>query len=116
MAAHIARILSLITLSAGAALAQAGPMQGPGGDGDYAAGRIETAFLVVEESFPVAVKGDLPLGCTGPFRADVQAECIDAAYEPGADTPEIIETRIGSTSILMRLDDLAVRALIASSE
>jgi hypothetical protein len=112
MRAHIVRTLSLITLSAVASLAGAEPPELKGDALDYAAGRIETAFLVVDESFPLAVKGDLPPGCIGPFRPDVQAECIDAADEPGVQTPYIAETRVGSTSILMRLNELARMALV----
>ena len=59
---------------------------------------------VSDEEFPIAEKGDLPpLGCIGPFRPEVAAECVDVAYEVELDDGEIVETRIGNSSILTRM-------------
>jgi hypothetical protein len=112
--------LSSVFLMIGASLGRADPVQAPGVHADYATIRIEAAFLVVSEipaensgAAPAAVKGDLPPGCIGPFRPDVQAECIDAAYEPGSDVRTILESRVGSTSVLMRSDGFTGAALAA---
>jgi hypothetical protein len=121
MSANVARGLSLMAFIIAAGSVQAEPMQTAGGS-DYAQRRIEAAFLVVEAmpavapvAVPMAVKGDLPPECIGPFRPEVQAECIDAAYEPAAEPPVIVETRRGATSILMRLEDLAEATLFAQA-
>ena len=80
--------------------------------------RINVAFQVAAEmppvepvSLPLAEKGDmLPIGCAGPFRAEAQAECIDAAYELASEPSTVVETRRGSTSILMRLESISTAA------
>ena len=88
------------------------------GDGtsaaSYAERRIAMAFEVAaappqaepEEEFPLVDKGDLlPIGCAGPFRPAVAAECIDTAYELPSEPSEVVETRTSAaTSELMRLD------------
>ena len=84
----------------------------------YAGERINVAFQVAAEmppvepvSLPLAVKGDmLPIGCAGPFRAEEQAECVDAAYELASEPSTVVETRHGSTSILMRLESISTAA------
>jgi hypothetical protein len=92
--------------------AQADPMLVPGGGAAYAAERIDGAFHAVAEmppvapiSVPMAVKGDLmPIGCAGPFKPDVAAECLDTAYEVASEDSMVVETRVGdSTSILIRM-------------
>lgn len=92
--------------------AQADPMLVMGGAAGYAAERIDGAFHAVAEmppvapiSVPMALKGDLmPLGCAGPFKAEVAAECLDTAYEVASDDSMVVETRVGdSTSILVRM-------------
>jgi hypothetical protein len=93
--------------------AQADPMLVMGGAAGYAAERIDSAFHAVAEmppvapiSVPMALKGDLmPIGCAGPFKADVAAECLDTAYEVSSDDGSmVVETRVGdSTSILVRM-------------
>ena len=92
--------------------AQADPMLVRGGSEGYAGSRIDNVFQVVavlpdaDEEFPIAEKGDLPsLGCAGPFRPTVEAECLDVAYEVESDEAEIVETRIGSSSILTRMSE-----------
>jgi hypothetical protein len=88
------------------------------GTAAYAGERINVAFQVAAEmppvepvSLPLAVKGDmLPIGCAGPFRAEEQAECIDAAYELASEPSTVVETRHGSTSILMRLESISTAA------
>ena len=83
----------------------------------YADTRVDEVFRIVAEmppvtpvSIPMADKGDLlPIGCAGPFRADVQAECIDTAYEVAAEPSLVVETRTGeASSVLMRLDAMTV--------
>jgi hypothetical protein len=84
-----------------------------GGAAGYAAERIDSAFHAVAEmppvapiSVPMALKGDLmPIGCAGPFKADIAAECLDTAYEVSSDDGSlVVETRVGdSTSILVRM-------------
>jgi hypothetical protein len=88
----------------------------------YAADRIEAAFAAVSEADlrqdfteQQAVKSDLPPGCVGPFRPDIQAECIDSAYELGSDPRVIVEARIGSTSILTRRFEDGGAALLAET-
>lgn len=85
--------------------------------GSYAATRIATAFQVVAELppvasvlIPLAEKGDLlPIGCAGPLRREVQAECIDTAFEQPSEPSVVMETRRGrATSELMRLESLSV--------
>ena len=92
--------------------AQADPMLVTGGAAAYAVERIDGAFHAVAEmppvapiSVPMAVKGDLmPIGCAGPFKPDVAAECLDTAYEVASEDSMVMETRVGdSTSILIRM-------------
>jgi hypothetical protein len=90
--------------------AQADPLLVTGGSEGYAGSRVDGAFQLVslapvsDEEFPVAEKGDLPpLGCIGPFRPEVAAECTDVAYEVESEDGEIVETRVGNTSILTRM-------------
>ena len=98
--------------------AQANPALVVGGAAGYAASRIDAAFEVVAAmlvsapiTIDVAQKGDLPpLGCVGPFRPEVQAECIDAAYEVAADEAfTVVETSTGEdSSMLMRMLGVSV--------
>ena len=118
----IRRIPAILMLLASTSLGHAENTLMSGGERNYAISRIETAFRVVAEmppappvGIPVAVKGDLVLGCAGPFLPDVQAECIDTAYEVDSDPPVIVETRRGSTSYLTRLVDYAIAANLAES-
>jgi hypothetical protein len=120
MDASVRRIPLLIVLLAGTSLGHAEPMAVPDGAAGLATLRIETAFQVAAEmppvplvEVPMAVKGDLALGCMGPFQPAVQAECIDTAYEVDSDPPLIVETRRGSTSILTRLFDFTVAARLS---
>lgn len=82
----------------------------------YAASRIADAFDVVAAMpavepvrVPMATKGDLPvpLGCFG-VAPDAQAECMDVAYELPSEPSVIVETRVGNTSTLTRLDAFTV--------
>ena len=82
----------------------------------YAGSRIDAAFNVVAAmppvapvSVPMATKGDLPVpqGCLG-MPADLQAECMDVAYEVPSVPSIVVETRFGNTSTLMRMDALTV--------
>ena len=93
--------------------AQADPMLVAGGATGYAGERVDAAFDAVADmpavapvAIPMAQKGDLlPIGCAGPFRAEVAAECMDTAYEVASEDPSlVVETRVGdSTSILVRM-------------
>jgi hypothetical protein len=58
----------------------------------------------------VAEKGDLlPIGCAGPLRPEVAAECVDTAYELPSVPSVVVETRTGTASSeLMRLDGMTV--------
>jgi hypothetical protein len=81
----------------------------------YAGARVDTTFDAVADMpkttdimLPLAMKGDLPvpLGCRD-IAGDAQSECMDVAYE--TDAPSVVvETRVGSTSTLERLDSVAV--------
>ncbi len=83
----------------------------------YARWRIDTAFDVAARmpttapvSVPMAAKGDLlvPPGCAS-LSGDEQAECMDVAYEPTTTLPSVvIETRVGTTSTLSRMDAMTV--------
>jgi hypothetical protein len=83
--------------------------------GAYAAARVDTAFDLVSAmpvadfTLPMAQKGDLPvpLGCLG-IKGDAQSECMDVAYELDAEPSIVVETRVGSTSTLMRMDSMTV--------
>ena len=96
--------------------AQADPSLVRGGAAGYAGSRVDVAFRLLAEAppvalaeLPVAEKGDLPpLGCAGPFRPEVEAECIDTAYEVEAEPSMIVETRLGDVSTLVRMDVLTV--------
>ena len=93
--------------------AQADPMPVIDDGAGYSTARINAVFNVLAEmpatdavAIPLAEKGDLlPIGCAGPFRAEVTAECLDTAYELASDDPSIVvETRVGdATSILIRM-------------
>jgi hypothetical protein len=95
--------------------AQAGSVF-PTDEASYARWRVEAAFDVVAKmpavvavSVPMAVKGDLPvpLGCAS-ASGDTQDECMDVAYEPDATESVVVETRVGSTSTLLRMVPLTV--------
>jgi hypothetical protein len=96
--------------------AQADPTLVRGGAAGYAGSRVDGAFQVLAAApvaapveVPVAEKGDLPpLGCAGPFRPEVEAECVDTAFEVEAEPSVIVETRLGDASTLMRMDALTV--------
>lgn len=98
--------------------AHANPALVVGGAAGYAASRVDAAFVVVASipvsapiTLDIAQKGDLaPLGCMGPFRPEVQAECIDAAYEVASDDAyTIVETSTGDdSSMLMRMMGVSV--------
>ena len=86
--------------------------------GGYAASRVTNAFLLASEmpaagtfELALAEKGDkLPVGCAGPLAADVAAECLDTAYEVESEPSLVVETRLGSTSILTRMEAFTVAA------
>ena len=88
----------------------------------YAGWRVDTAFDVaahmpstVPVSVPMAAKGDLlvPLGCAS-LSGDEQAECMDVAYEPATTLPSVvIETRVGTTSTLSRMDAMTIAGVAA---
>ncbi len=114
-------IATLVVVSLGTA-AQAGTLF-PTDEAGYARWRIDAAFNVAAQmpvvaavSVPMAMKGDLPvpLGCAD-AKGDTQAECMDVAYEPDATPSMVVETRIGSTSILTRMDAFAVAGVSAKS-
>jgi hypothetical protein len=88
----------------------------PSDQASYARWRVDAAFDVVARlpivaavSVPMATKGDLPVpaGCAA-LSDDAQAECMDVAYEPDAPSSVVVETRIGSTSTLMRMDAMTI--------
>jgi hypothetical protein len=87
----------------------------------YSAARIDTAFDLVAAMperapfmLPMAQKGDLPMppGCFG-VSPDVQAECMDAAYELPAEPSIVIETRDGTTTTLTRMDGMTVAGAVS---
>jgi hypothetical protein len=93
--------------------AQADPMLVSGGAAGYASVRVDAAFELVAAMpefaavmVPMAEKGDLPVpfGCQG----DTEAECMDVAYEVESVPSIVVETRIGNTSTLMRMDPMTV--------
>jgi hypothetical protein len=96
--------------------AQADPSLVPGGAAGYAGARVDGAFQILAVApriapveLPVAEKGDLPpLGCAGPFRPEVEAECVDTAFEVEAEPSVIVETRLVDASTLIRMDALTV--------
>jgi hypothetical protein len=102
----VAAIVATGFAAIGLAQADTSPTEG------YAGARVDAAFQVVAEmpsvepiSIPVAVKGDLqiPIECVGPFRPDVQAECMDVAYEVESGPYVVVEARTEDTSILTRM-------------
>jgi hypothetical protein len=105
--------IGVATVEATRSEAQADANIVPYGAAGYAGMRVDDAFEVAASmprvEYPVAEKGDLlPLGCAGPFRTSVQAECIDAALEIEAEPSALVETRFGSMSILTRMDAMTV--------
>jgi hypothetical protein len=95
--------------------AQAESAYGPGTPA-YAVSRIDAVFEtaagmppVEMVRVPMAKKGDLPipLGCLW-VPADQQSECMDIAYEVPSVPSIVVETRVGSTSTLMRMDAMTV--------
>jgi hypothetical protein len=85
----------------------------------YAGARVDTTFDLVADMpamaqimIPVAMKGDLPvpLGCMG-ISGDAQAECMDVAYELDTVPSLVVETRVGTTSTLLRMDPLTVAGI-----
>lgn len=86
---------------------------------DYTVSRIQVAFDVVSgmgsdkaDFYPLAVKGDLlvPLACFGTLAT--QTECPDVAFQVPHAPSTVVETRIGNTSILRRIDAVRVSRLI----
>ena len=84
---------------------------------EYAASRIDAAFQVVAEMPPVpairvplAQKGDLlvPPGCVG---IAAEAECMDVAYETPSAPSVVVETRVGTTTTLMRMEAMTLADL-----
>ena len=119
------RVLALVALIVGTGIATVevtretanAQTRVTGGVSAYADKRVDEIFKLVAEmppvapvSIPVAEKGDLlPIGCAGPFRPEVQAECIDTAYEVASDPSLVVETRVGdATSVLLRMDGMTV--------
>jgi hypothetical protein len=82
----------------------------------YSAARVDTAFDLVAAMpasapfmVPMAHKGDLPVpsNCLG-MSGDMQAECMDVAYELPAEPSIVIETHEGTTTTLMRMDAMTI--------
>ncbi len=83
----------------------------------YARWRVDEAFDVVASapvSVPMAEKGDLlvPPGCAG-LSGDEQAECMDVAYEPATVPSVVVETRVGTTTTLSRMDSMTLAGVAA---
>jgi hypothetical protein len=85
-------------------------------DQAYAAARVDTVFdlvadmpMTVAVMVPMAEKGDLavPQGCLG-VQGDAQAECMDVAYEVPSEPSVVIDTTVGNTTTLMRMDAMTV--------
>ncbi len=102
-----------VELTRSPALAESNPVQA---NATYAVSRVVAAFDAAADAppvtpigFPVATKGDLPipLGCFGDS-PDAQAECMDVAYEVPSKPSIVVETRVGNTSTLMRMDAITV--------
>ena len=102
----VAAIVATGFAAIGLAQADTAPTEG------YAGARVDSAFQVVAEmppvepiSIPLAAKGDLqtPFECVGPFRPDVQAECMDVAYEVESGPYVVVEARTEDSSILTRM-------------
>jgi hypothetical protein len=78
----------------------------------YAELRVAAAFQAADlqpvpaGEISLGTKGDLlPIGCAGPLRPAVAAECIDTAYELPSEQSVVVETLVGGAmSELMRLD------------
>jgi hypothetical protein len=114
--------IGVVTVEASRSQAQADADIVPYGAAGYAGSRVDGAFDVVAAmpqpavAYPVAEKGDLALlGCAGPFRPAVQAECIDTALEVEAEPSAVVETRFGATSILTRMDAMTVADFAATA-
>jgi hypothetical protein len=62
----------------------------------------------------MATKGDLPipLGCLW-VPANQQSECMDVAYEVPSVPSIVVETRLGSTTTLLRMDAMTVAEFAA---
>jgi hypothetical protein len=112
--------IAALVVTSLAATAEAGTVF-PTDQASYARWRVDAAFDLVAKlptttpvSVPLAMKGDLevPLGCAD-ISGDAQAECMDVAYEPDSMPSVIVETRIGSTSTLMRMDAMTVAGVTA---
>jgi len=95
----------------------------PTDQSSYAHWRVAAVFNVVAMmpeatpvSVPLAQKGDLevPLGCND-TSADTQAECMDVAYEPDSLPSVIIETRVGTTSTLLRMEAMTVAGVVGET-
>ncbi len=93
----------------------------PTDEASYARWRVDAAFDVVASmpasapvGVPMAEKGDLPVpvGCTG-LAGDEQAECMDVAYEPATPPSIVVETRVGTTSTLSRMDAMTIAGVTA---
>jgi hypothetical protein len=115
----VVAIAALVVTSL-ATVAQAGTVF-PTDQASYARWRVDAAFDVVAKmpavapvSIPMAMKGDLPVpfSCTD-VSGDAQAECMDVAYEPDSMPSVIVETRVGSTSTLFRMDAMTVAGVDA---
>ena len=82
----------------------------------YSAAQVDTAFDLVAAMpasapfmVPMAQKGDLlvPPGCAG-MSADAQDECMDVAYEIDSAPSTVVESREGTTSMLLKLDPMTL--------
>ena len=84
---------------------------------EYPRSRIEAAFAAAAEVPPMefAVVGShgeapLPVGCDGPFRPEVRAECLDVAAQVSGDFGAVLEGNVRAAAAdLVSLDafDLA---------
>jgi hypothetical protein len=80
---------------------------------DYPQTRVDMAFLVAAEVPPSeldiegAAESDLPVGCDGPFRPEVQAECLDAASEVADLSETVIDVPAEQASALIDEFELA---------
>lgn len=114
--------LSALILATGIVSAASAGTVFPTDEASYARWRVDAAFNVVADlpqvpfSLPVAMKGDLavPAGCAS-ASGDTQAECMDVAYEPDTHPSVVVETRVGSTSTLERMDAMTVAGVTAPS-
>ena len=115
MATKTKTMLAVAALVAGFAGTAGAETLFPADQASYARWRVDAAFHVVGTmpvmaavSIPMAMKGDLPVpaGCAA-LSDDAQAECMDVAYEPNAESV-VVETRVGSTSTLMRMEPMTI--------